>query len=97
MEQHKSTPFKRSILFVNFTAEETGMNGSELFAQGEILPTKNMVGLLNIDGMNGLFFRSDHFSMAKQGVPALLFMSLGDTDPDYITHKYHKEADDYSP
>ncbi|TRY14031.1 M20/M25/M40 family metallo-hydrolase [Shewanella hanedai] len=138
MEQHKSTPFKRSILFVNFTAEETGMIGSELFAQGEILPTKNMVGLLNIDGMNaldgvdyilqygnnmseleeyleqaaakqlrkvkldprpqnGLFFRSDHFSMAKQGVPGLLFMSLGDTDPDYITHKYHKEADDYSP
>jgi Zn-dependent M28 family amino/carboxypeptidase len=46
---------------------------------------------------NGLFFRSDHFSMAKQGVPGLLFMSLGDTDPDYITHKYHKEADDYSP
>jgi len=24
-------------------------------------------------------------------------MSLGDTDPDYIAHKYHKEADDYSP
>lgn len=45
---------------------------------------------------NGLFFRSDHFSLAKQGVPSLLFMSLGDTDPDYITHKYHKEADDYS-
>ena len=46
---------------------------------------------------NGLFFRSDHFSLAKQGVPSLLFMSLGDTDPDYIAHKYHKEADDYSP
>ena len=45
---------------------------------------------------NGLFFRSDHFSLAKQGVPSLLFMSLGDTDPDYISHKYHKEADDYS-
>ena len=45
---------------------------------------------------NGLFFRSDHFSLAKQGVPSLLFMSLGDTDPDYITNKYHKEADDYS-
>jgi Zn-dependent M28 family amino/carboxypeptidase len=45
---------------------------------------------------NGLFFRSDHFSFAKQGVPSLLFMSLGDTDPDYIAHKYHKEEDDYS-
>lgn len=42
------------------------------------------------------FFRSDHFSLAKQGVPSLLFMSLGDTDPSYIKDKYHKEADDYS-
>jgi Zn-dependent M28 family amino/carboxypeptidase len=137
MAQHKIKPFERSILFVNFTAEETGMIGSELFAQGTIVPTKNMVAMLNIDGMNaldavdyilqygkgmsemesyladaakkqqrevkmdprpqnGLFFRSDHFSLAKQGVPSLLFMSLGDTDPEYISHRYHKEEDDYS-
>ncbi|MGP9497095.1 M28 family peptidase, partial [Pseudoalteromonas sp. AOP7-A1-14] len=108
------------------------------FASGAVVPTKQIVGLLNIDGMNvldstdyilqygqglsemetylakaakkqgrvvkmdprpqnGLFFRSDHFSLAKQGVPSLLFMSLGDTDPDYIANKYHKEGDDYSP
>lgn len=138
MQQHKIKPFQRSILFVNFTAEETGMIGSELFALGAVVPTKNMVAMLNIDGMNaldavdyilqygkglsemedyladaskkqqrkvkmdprpqnGLFFRSDHFSLAKQGVPSLLFMSLGDTDPDYIAHRYHKEEDDYSP
>ncbi|MEQ5875287.1 M28 family peptidase [Pseudoalteromonas sp. NFXS39] len=136
-EMHKNKPFKRSIIFANFTAEETGLIGSQQFATGEIVPTKQMVALLNIDGMNvldgvdyilqygkgmsemedyladaakvqgrhvkmdprpqnGLFFRSDHFSLAKQGVPSLLFMSLGDTDPDYIAHKYHKEADDYS-
>jgi Zn-dependent M28 family amino/carboxypeptidase len=135
---HQQTPFKRSILFANFTAEETGLIGSEMFATGAVIPTRNMVALLNIDGMNvldatdyvlqygkglsamedylakaaqaqgrsikmdprpqnGLFFRSDHFSLSKQGVPSLLFMSLGDTDPDYISHKYHKEADDYSP
>lgn len=134
---HQIKPFKRSIIFANFTAEETGLIGSEQFANGDVIPTKQMVALLNIDGMNvldgvdyilqygkglsemedylakaasaqgrtvkmdprpqnGLFFRSDHFSLAKQGVPSLLFMSLGDTDPDYITHKYHKEADDYS-
>jgi Zn-dependent M28 family amino/carboxypeptidase len=136
-KQHENKPFERSILFVNFTAEETGLIGSELFARGDLISTKNMVALLNIDGMNvldavdytlqygkdmsemedylvkaaakqqrhvkldprpqnGLFFRSDHFSFAKQGVPSLLFMSLGDTDPDYIAHKYHKEEDDYS-
>ncbi len=46
---------------------------------------------------NGLMFRSDHFAFAKEGVPGLLFMSLGDTDPDYIAHKYHQAADDYDP
>ncbi|GIU29025.1 peptidase M28 [Shewanella colwelliana] len=46
---------------------------------------------------NGLMFRSDHFALAKQGVPGLMFMSLGDTDPDYIAHKYHQGADDYDP
>jgi Zn-dependent M28 family amino/carboxypeptidase len=136
-KMHAKRPFKRSIVFANFTAEETGLIGSEQFATGDVIPTRQMVALLNIDGMNvldgvdyilqygkglsemedylaqsaalqkrrvkmdprpqnGLFFRSDHFSLAKQGVPSLLFMSLGDTDPDYITNKYHKEADDYS-
>lgn len=137
VEQAKTKPLKRSVLFVNFTAEETGLIGSEMFAAGTVVPSKQVVAILNIDGMNpldgvdyvlqygkdmsemegyladaakaqgrhvkmdprpqnGLFFRSDHFPMAKQGVPGLLFMSLGDTDPDYITYKYHKEADDYS-
>ncbi|WP_166422046.1 M28 family metallopeptidase [Paraglaciecola sp. 20A4] len=137
MAKHKVKPFERSILFINFTAEETGLIGSEQFSKGEIIPTKNMVALVNIDGMNvldkvdyilqygdglsemedylvraakvqhrqvkldprpqnGLFFRSDHFSMAKRGVPSLLFMSLGDTDPDYIAHRYHKAEDDFS-
>ncbi|GFD71861.1 peptidase M28 [Tenacibaculum sp. KUL113] len=46
---------------------------------------------------NGLFFRSDHFALAKQGVPSILFMSLGDTDPSFITKRYHKADDDYLP
>lgn len=137
-KMHEQHPFKRSIIFANFTAEETGLIGSEQFAIGDLIPTKQMVALLNIDGMNvldgtdyvlqygkglsemeaylanaaraqgrsvkmdprpqnGLFFRSDHFSLAKQGVPSLLFMSLGDTDPDYIAHRYHKETDVYFP
>ena len=46
---------------------------------------------------NGLFFRSDHFAAAKQGIPSYLFMSLGDTDPTFIAKRYHKAADDYLP
>lgn len=129
-------PFKRDILFTNFTAEETGLIGAQHFAQNPPVATKNIVAFLNIDGMNvndgvdyilgygqgvselenylkeasvalkrhvkadprpqnGLMYRSDHFALAQQGVPGLLFMSLGDTDPDYIAHKYHKGQDDY--
>ncbi len=129
-------PFKRNILFANFTAEETGLIGAQQFAKSPPVPTKDIVAFLNIDGMNvnksvnyilrygngiselehyldeaaksqhrtvkpdprpqnGLFFRSDHFALAQAGVPGLLFMSLGDTDPNYIAHKYHKEADAY--
>lgn len=44
---------------------------------------------------NGLFFRSDHFAAARQGIPSYLFMSLGDTDPQFITSRYHKSGDDY--
>jgi Zn-dependent M28 family amino/carboxypeptidase len=131
-------PFRRSILFSAFTAEETGLIGAQHFAEHPPVPTKDLVAFLNIDGMNvnqgvdyileygqgvselgsylkesaaeqgrvvkadprpqnGLMFRSDHFALAQQGVPGLLFMSLGDTDPDYIDAKYHKGADDFDP
>ncbi|MFQ6371143.1 M28 family metallopeptidase [Shewanella sp. YIC-542] len=127
---------KRSILFASFTAEENGLLGAQFFAEHPPVPTKQLVALLNIDGMNvgkatsyvlrygdgvsqlehylaeaakgqgrsikpdprpqnGLMFRSDHFALAKEGVPGLLFLSLGDTDPDYIAHKYHQPADRY--
>ena len=138
MVANKNHPLARSILFINFTGEEAGLLGSQYFAQGGVVAMKNVVAVLNIDGMNaldgvdyilqygknmseldsyltqatakqhrwvkpdprpqnGLFFRSDHFSFVKQGVPSLLFMSLGDTDPDYIAHRYHKETDVYDP
>ncbi|BDY03689.1 M28 family peptidase [Ferrimonas sp. YFM] len=137
-EQNRQSPFKRSILFSSFTAEETGLIGASHFAAHPTVPNGQIVAFLNIDGMNvdnaldyilrygdgvselegylqeaaasqgrkvkpdprpqaGLLYRSDHFAMAKVGVPGLLFMSLGDNDPDYIPHRYHKPADDYNP
>ncbi|GAB3019246.1 M28 family metallopeptidase [Bowmanella dokdonensis] len=44
---------------------------------------------------NGLFFRSDHFALAQKGVPGLLFMDLGSSDPDYIANRYHKPSDEF--
>lgn len=135
-QQAATTPFKRTLMFGAFTAEETGLIGAEHFASHPPLPAKNIVAFLNIDGMNvndatdytlqygnnvseledyvarvaksqgrfvkpdprpqnGLFFRSDHFAAARQGIPSYLFMSLGDTDPQFIASRYHKSGDDY--
>ena len=57
---------------------------------------------------NGSFFRSDHFSFAKAGVPAI--DSQGGVDAielgraqgqalkdDYTAHRYHKAADNFDP
>jgi len=54
----------------------------------------------------GHFFRSDHFMLAKYGVPALFIKSGGDSlthppgwleahEQDYLEHRYHKPADKY--
>jgi Zn-dependent M28 family amino/carboxypeptidase len=56
----------------------------------------------------GYFYRSDHFNLAKKGVPALYVKSgadLLDQPPgtgqamleEFIRDRYHKQADDYSP
>jgi Zn-dependent M28 family amino/carboxypeptidase len=60
---------------------------------------------------NGLFFRADHFSMARGGVPVLLMMGIaGGSDlvaggraagnawiAEYIGNCYHQTCDDWSP
>ena len=56
----------------------------------------------------GSFFRSDHFSFAKRGVPALSFKAGQDLvnggqargealDAAYVADRYHQPADEYSP
>jgi Zn-dependent M28 family amino/carboxypeptidase len=56
----------------------------------------------------GLYFRSDNFSFAKAGVPALYAKGgLDDTArgpvwgrtqlEDYVMHRYHQPSDQYSP
>jgi Zn-dependent M28 family amino/carboxypeptidase len=56
----------------------------------------------------GFFYRSDHFNLAKKGVPALYF-KLGTDDrehgeewgrkqqDDYVAQRYHKPSDQYDP
>lgn len=140
---------KRSQLFVFVTAEESGLLGSEYFAQNPTVPIAQIVANLNVDGGNllgktrdlnvlgekksslgpqlaalvrgdgirlepelhpeaGSFYRSDHFSFAKAGVPAV---SIGAGDDvagkpkgwgaqqsdDYTEHRYHQPSDSYWP
>jgi Zn-dependent M28 family amino/carboxypeptidase len=140
---------KRSFLYVFVTAEESGLLGSEYFAQHSPVPVERIVANLNLDllhplgrvkdlrvlgenksslgpmllarirplGMRispdehperGYFYRSDHFSFAKAGVPAI---SIGEgVEPEgrpvgwgaaqkeeYTAKRYHQPSDEYRP
>jgi Zn-dependent M28 family amino/carboxypeptidase len=138
---------KRSLLFVFVTAEESGLLGSEYFAQNPTVPASQIVANLNMDGGNllgrtrdlnvlgdtksslgpqlaamvksdgmrlsadlhpeaGHFYRSDHFSFAKAGIPAVSIGAGVDVlghpagwgaqqEDDYTEHRYHQPSDAY--
>jgi Zn-dependent M28 family amino/carboxypeptidase len=138
---------ERSVVFLNVTAEEKGLLGSEYYASKPLYPLAKTVAVLNMDALDpqgparnfttsgsaksdlldmliadaktaglvyapdphpeaGHFFRSDHFSFAKQGVPALSFGSGNDlvnggvaageaARKDYVTNRYHQPADEW--
>ena len=140
---------KRSLLFVFVTAEESGLLGSQYYAEHPTVPIDQIVANLNIDGGNllgrtrdlnvlgenksslgpgldmyarslgmrispeahpeqGHFYRSDHFSFAKAGVPAVS-ISAGDDyvgkptgwgqqqGEEYTANRYHQPSDEYKP
>ena len=140
----------RSLLFVSFTAEEKGLLGSQAFAEQPPVPIRNVIAILNVDGMNlygatrdigtlggdqsslgrdferaaraehlrvtvsrdallsGGFFRSDHFPLAKVGVPGLSFQTGDDyvgrppewgqqQRDEYNRLRYHQPGDELLP
>ena len=144
----KTGPAARSQVFVALTLEESGLLGSEYYAQHPVYPLSHTVGGVNMDALppsgaahdyamtggdksdlsgvlrstladmglretaedhteRGHYYRSDHFSMAKRGVPMfdlsrghdLLIggTAAGDAAAeDYVTHRYHQPSDEYS-
>jgi Zn-dependent M28 family amino/carboxypeptidase len=140
---------KRSLLFVFVTAEESGLLGSEFFAQNPPVPVRNLIANLNVDGGNllgkatsfrvlgdtkstlgprlaamlgrsgwttvpdphperGGFYRSDHFSFARFGVPSVSIAAGTDYEgrdaqwglqqaEDYTAYRYHQPSDAYRP
>lgn len=142
----------RSVVFAAWTAEESGLLGSEAYAQNPIYPLETTVANLTLDILqtagpardviqvgegqsdleemmaetaatqgrvvspeglpeNGLFFRADHFSLARRGVPVLLIMGIaGGSDlidggrdagdawvQGYINNRYHNQNDAWDP
>lgn len=141
-------PPARSVLILAVTAEESGLIGSEHFAINPIVPLRNIVAGINIDGLQptgvarditvvgygaseledtlagliepmgrrlspdprpeaGGYYRSDHISFAKRGVPMLnmrpgLDLMDGGTEAgravaqDYSANRYHAVSDEYA-
>lgn len=138
---------ERSIVMISFTAEESGLLGSEYYAANPVWPLETTAGGFNVDSMNvygrtvsvssigqgqselderiaagaaaqgrtvapdsgagGGYFRSDHFPLAKRGVPMGYVGSAGDfrDEPiaerlaarqEYTAKRYHQAADEWS-
>ncbi|RZJ19657.1 MAG: M28 family peptidase [Brevundimonas sp.] len=139
---------QRSIVMVSFTAEESGLLGSEYYAANPVYPLEMTVAGFNQDAMNvygrvtrlgvtghgqsdldermqavaeaqgrtiepdrnpaaGGYFRSDHFPLAKRGVPMAYAGGGGDfrDEPvaprlamreEYGAKRYHQADDEWS-
>jgi Zn-dependent M28 family amino/carboxypeptidase len=140
---------ERSLMFVAVTLEESGLLGSQYFAEHPPVPVARMVAGLNMDNLyaigrtrdltvigfgaselddylrraaakqgrilvpeptpeKGFYYRSDHFNLAKQGVP-MLYTKAGIDSPalgadygrrwldEYVANRYHKPSDEYDP
>lgn len=140
---------ERSLLFVAVTAEESGLLGSQYFAENPPIPVAQIAGGINMDNLyavgktrdmtvigagkseleddlaratakqgrvprpepapeKGFYYRSDHFNLAKVGVP-MLYTKAGIDSPehgpdygkrwldDYTARRYHQPSDEYSP
>ncbi|WP_321491045.1 M20/M25/M40 family metallo-hydrolase [uncultured Hyphomonas sp.] len=143
---------ERTVVVAAWTGEESGLLGSEAYAQNPIYPLETTVANFTLDILqtagpakdviqvgegqseledmmaaaaakqgrtvspeglpeNGLFYRADHFSLARRGVPVLLIMGIAG-GPDlvdggreagiewvagYIANRYHNQNDAWDP
>jgi len=141
-------PPDRTILFLAFTGEESGLLGSQYYVDHPLVPLADTVADINLDTLHiggptrdvtvigfgqselegylrdvaslqgrelkadphpeaGEYYRSDDFSFARAGVPALVAMGGVDDSArgpvfgqaqldDYYQHRYHRTTDQYS-
>ncbi|MEO7986890.1 MAG: M20/M25/M40 family metallo-hydrolase, partial [Gemmatimonadales bacterium] len=147
---HSGVRPSRSIVFIGFAAEESGLLGSQALATDSPFPLKDIAAILNLDVMNlygktrdfsalgmeqsslgktvqaasaaeglkistnaealiqGSFFRSDHFSLARAGVPGTSLETGSDfvgrpagwgkeQKDEYTAKRYHQPQDNMQP
>jgi Zn-dependent M28 family amino/carboxypeptidase len=140
----------RSVVFIGFAAEESGLLGSQALAAAPPFPLRDMATILNVDVLNlygrtrdfsalgldqsslgtvmaqaaaaeglkvttneeallkGSYFRSDHFSLARVGVPGTSLESGSDyvgrpagwgkeQHDKYTNDRYHQPSDQVQP
>jgi Zn-dependent M28 family amino/carboxypeptidase len=140
----------RSMVFIGFAAEESGLLGSQALAASPPFPLRDMAAILNVDVLNlygrtrdfsalgldqstlgtamrqaaaaeglkvttneeallkGSYFRSDHFSLARVGVPGTSLESGNDyvgrpagwgeeQHAKYNAERYHQPSDEVQP
>jgi len=140
----------RSLIFVGFAAEESGLLGSQAMAEHPPVPLRKIAAMLNLDVMNlygrtrdvsalgldqsslgsvftraaaaeglkvtsnedallrGFYFRSDHFSFARVGVPGTSLENGSDyvgqpadygkrLKDEYNANWYHQPSDEILP
>jgi len=117
--QHPTVPIERIVADVNVDGGNLlgrttdlsvlGANKSSLGASLDVLARARGMRLSpEAHPEQGHFYRSDHFSFAKAGVPAVS-IGAGDDyvgrpkgwgiqqDEDYTAHRYHQPSDEYKP
>jgi Zn-dependent M28 family amino/carboxypeptidase len=140
----------RSLLFVGFAAEESGLIGSQALADNPVMPLGDIAAILNLDVVNlygrtrdvsalgldqsslsrpfaqaaaaegmrvteneeallqGSYFRSDHFPLARAGVPGTSIERGSDfvgrpagwgkqQEEEYVAKRYHQPSDEILP
>jgi Zn-dependent M28 family amino/carboxypeptidase len=139
----------RSLMFVLVDAEESGLLGSQFFAENPPVPIGSIIANVNVDNPygvtrfrdlapigatksslgptleefvrpmgvrlspeeapeQGFFYRSDHFSFARVGVPGIMLRTGTDyvdrpagwgatQHSEYRAQRYHQPSDEYVP
>jgi Zn-dependent M28 family amino/carboxypeptidase len=117
--EHPIWPLKNIVGVVNWDAgiaggpaHDMGLTGNGQSEMEDVLAaalkTQNRVISPDPEPEKGGFFRSDHFSLARNGVPAITPSSGEDLvnggkarakalRDDYLAHHYHQPADEFDP